>query len=531
MKNCFVICKLFFLTLISVTSFSVFAQKEGNIWYFGDYGGLDFNSGTPAVLENGQMSCFEGVASIADPDGNLLFYTNGMTVYNKNHQVMQNGTGLLGHTSSTQSGVIVPLPLSSTQFVIFTVDYASNDGKLHYSTVDITLAGGLGAVVNKNIFIQTNSAEKISAVRHQNQQDIWVVIHERANNVYKSYLVTSAGVLMTPVVSSTGPVLGSGAVGVQGCLKFSADGNRLAMATYGSLRVDVSTFNKATGAVTYSFGFNYPEQTYGVEFSADGQFLYATVSYNLKQIYQINIQQHTNVLIANTAMAPGGLQLAPDGKIYVARYDRPNISSKYLGIINNPEVAGAGCNYVDQGLYLGAGASFMGLPTFIQSYFFPRSFNYTGVCYGSPTSFTIANPTGIDSAHWNFDDPASGSNNFARVMAPFHLFTAPGSYNVQLTVYDNGIGATSVQMVEILALPVVNLGNDQTLCGVPQLVLDAGPGYAEYEWSNGWPGRYFTAVNTGTYAVTVTTSAGCIGNDQISLVFWPAPGAKLIKHN
>ena len=64
---------------------SVFSQKQANIWYFGKNAGLDFNSGTAIPLTDGAMNTWEGCASIADPNGNLLFYTDGITVWNKNH--------------------------------------------------------------------------------------------------------------------------------------------------------------------------------------------------------------------------------------------------------------------------------------------------------------------------------------------------------------------------------------------------------------------------------------------------------------
>jgi len=97
---------LFILTILTTT---LTAQKEANIWYFGHNAGLDFNSGTPIPLLDGAMNTDEGCASIADEEGSLLFYTDGTFVWNKNHEQMPNGDGLLGHKSSTQSGVIVPL--------------------------------------------------------------------------------------------------------------------------------------------------------------------------------------------------------------------------------------------------------------------------------------------------------------------------------------------------------------------------------------------------------------------------------------
>jgi hypothetical protein len=102
------------------------AQKEGNVWYFGENAGLDFNSGSPVALTDGMLNTDEGCASICDANGSLLFYTDGMTVYNRNHGIMPNGTGLLGHSSSTQSAIIVKKPMSNNLYYIFTVDYIGN---------------------------------------------------------------------------------------------------------------------------------------------------------------------------------------------------------------------------------------------------------------------------------------------------------------------------------------------------------------------------------------------------------------------
>src|ERR1051326_8915476 len=90
------------------------AQKPAMNWYFGQKAGLDFNSGTPVPVLGSSMWATEGCTSISDSNGNLLFYTYGDTVWNKNHQPMPNGFGLFGHQNSTQSALIVPLPGSST---------------------------------------------------------------------------------------------------------------------------------------------------------------------------------------------------------------------------------------------------------------------------------------------------------------------------------------------------------------------------------------------------------------------------------
>ena len=114
------------LLFVLILSLSCYAQGEANIWYFGRNAGLDFNSGNPISLNDGQLSTEEGCATISNSNGNLLFYTDGITVWNKNHQIMPNGIGLLGDPSSAQSAIIVPKPNSSTIYYVFTTPSVGN---------------------------------------------------------------------------------------------------------------------------------------------------------------------------------------------------------------------------------------------------------------------------------------------------------------------------------------------------------------------------------------------------------------------
>ncbi|HIE45172.1 MAG TPA: hypothetical protein EYP87_03145, partial [Flavobacteriaceae bacterium] len=142
--------KIFFLLFVSIIG-TTFSQNEANIWYFGNNAGLDFSNGDPTPLNNGQLSTVEGCSSFSDSNGDLLFYSDGITVYNKNHVVMQNGNNLGGNPSSSQSGLIVPSPGDPNIFYLFTVGtnavgqtgYPQNAGFKYY-TIDMTTNGGLG---------------------------------------------------------------------------------------------------------------------------------------------------------------------------------------------------------------------------------------------------------------------------------------------------------------------------------------------------------------------------------------------------
>ena len=141
----------FILTLLLINISS--AQKESRFWYFGDNAGLDFNQSPPVPLLNGVLITTEGCASMSDTSGALLFYTDGITVWDRNGMPMPNGTGLLGHSNSTHSAAIVKEPGSSSKYYIFTAPAQAGvlNGKpeMRFNLIDLSLNGGFGDVVIK----------------------------------------------------------------------------------------------------------------------------------------------------------------------------------------------------------------------------------------------------------------------------------------------------------------------------------------------------------------------------------------------
>src|SRR6218665_176745 len=125
-----------FLTFWLLAGQVLFCQNEASKWYFGSLAGLDFMTNPPTILTNGAMSTQEGCASISNGAGNILFYTDGVTVWNQAHTVMANGTLLQGSFNSTQSGVIIKQPGNSNIYYIFTVDALGGANGLKYSIVD-----------------------------------------------------------------------------------------------------------------------------------------------------------------------------------------------------------------------------------------------------------------------------------------------------------------------------------------------------------------------------------------------------------
>jgi gliding motility-associated-like protein len=387
---------ILFLCACVCTGHSIFAQLEASQWYFGEYAGLDFRSGTPLPLTNGALNTLEGSASIADQYGNLLFYTDGVTVYNRLHQPMSNGSNLWGHFSTTQT-LIVPHPTNDGIYYIFTASPEHNSWfgagvdsvGLHYSVVDITEESGLGLVIEKNILLFRNTTEKISATYHRNGKDVWVVTHEWGTNNFRSYLITETGLNSNAVISSIGSVheggghLPSDNRNATGQMKISPDGSVLGLVIGWQNKAEVFFFDNDTGRVTVqlsSFSVHSENQIseyYGLEFSPNANFIYFTITTNCEfndpeypsELWQYSIANDQSEKVGEFIGSMNALQLALDGKIYISRCNNIIGESSYMATINNPNRKGRACNFEGKATFLNSKNNKLGLPNFIQSYF------------------------------------------------------------------------------------------------------------------------------------------------------------------
>src|SRR5215831_20078345 len=178
--------------------------QQGNLWYFGTAAGLDFSTFPPKPLFNSAMNAREGCSVMCDENGRLLFYTDGSTIYNRQHKVM--ASGLLGHPSSSQSCIIVPKPGSqSNSFYIFTSDAYEDNGLLgyNYTEVNMLMNGGVGGVTaNRNIFLNGPSSERLTAIQAADKSSYWVITNNWSSNVFYAWKVDCKGISTVPVIST-----------------------------------------------------------------------------------------------------------------------------------------------------------------------------------------------------------------------------------------------------------------------------------------------------------------------------------------
>ena len=529
-------------------STGVYAQFVGpnSNWYFGAYAGLTWNvvqsNGDPMYLMDSQVLSNEGIATISDASGNLLFYTNGVEAWNTFHQPMTNslasslGGNLSGNISSTQSALIVPKPLDPMTYYIFTTDAGIGTGGLAYSKVDLTMNAGLGNIDlnEKNITLFTPSTEKVAAVYHTNGLDIWVVAHAWNSNQFQAFLVNSNGVNDTlPVVSNVGSVHGSASSNARGYMKIAPWGNKLVVAVEGGHYFELFDFNKTTGQVSNPIQLQNLslEEAYGVEFSPSEQYLYGSERWGTN-VWQWDISSGISstinascqsIAILGTS-AGGALQLGPDQKICLARD-----GTKYLGRINSPDQAGMACNYVDQAVLLGSNIntardSEEGLPNLMPPGFFVVGPIEPSVnCNSDTVAFSVPFP--IDMACWNFNYPTSDANYIlcdTQQTASF-VFDTAGIYDIQLITFSGSSVDTFYSVVYFSQASLVDLGPDLTICAGDSLVYDLSfndinsiDGACDYFWESNIGGQQFfdtsaqfSITQAGVYTVTVVSDSIC----------------------
>ncbi|MBH8559779.1 T9SS type B sorting domain-containing protein [Hymenobacter negativus] len=524
------------------------AQGENNNWYCGDKLGIGFVP-QPTWLRTSSIESQEPNSTISDAAGNLLFYTNGITIWNRNHGVMTNAcatcdgypAGLLGHTSAQRGALIVSRPGTPGHYYVFATDAREHGlaNGVTYSEVDMSLSGGLGGVTAvRNVQLPTGAVmcEGVAGMQHANRRDVWVVVQGVNNGLAYSFLVTPAGVSHVPV---TNPIPWNSGLGF---LKFSPDGHRIARSS-GDARLELYDFDASTGRITNPqvVQTTDPERpgeysVSGLEFSPDNSKLYLACSIPqiLKiqgKLVQLDLQAGSLAAIRSSAQTIrprtgdidnvlNAVEMGPDGRIYVGRS-----SSTYLGCVVRPNQRGAACVFQADALPIGFRlASEYGLQNFVRPQPPEVAFNAEPACLGAPMRFTVAtiptNPSTIPPTYtWHFGGlPGTIGTDSASGPTVFHAFAQTGTYLVQLTIVVGGQAYTSARYVTVDPRPRVTLSREATVLrqgSSLQLRTKEESLRNTYRWSDGSTGRFLTVAAPGKYWVEVSNEYGCTAADTI----------------
>ncbi|MFN8303729.1 MAG: T9SS type A sorting domain-containing protein [Saprospiraceae bacterium] len=286
--------------------------------------------------------------------------------------------------------------LISADIINFVIDAGFKP--LHFSTIDLNYNNGLGKVTVKKSpinTVDTLNGGRISAVRHANGRDWWVITSKWESNIFVKYLLGPDGIAPAGEQTVSGEPMHNGIANAV----FSPDGQWHAIYTaYGTTTVGdcgfhLFRFDRCTGEFSQPIfhwvdGVPWPGSAV---FSPDSRFLYII---RWDRILQYDLAA-PDLLASETLVAEydgfldeRGLatrffmaQLAPDNRIYI---NIPNWNSRYLHVIDQPNAKGDSCNVIQHAIFL---------PTY-NSFSFPNFPNFRlyaeagSIC----DSIVVANP-------------------------------------------------------------------------------------------------------------------------------------------
>ncbi len=357
--------KLLVLLLIVASGRPVYGQMENNIWLFAKNIQVVFESGGPIsnARSNNILDRIENSAVVCDSSGDLLFYTYGTSVWDRNNDIISNGDDLGGNPSSTQGTVVVQSETNQYLYHIFTLENAGSDdgSNLYHSLLDMQANNEKGFLLKKRELIWSNLTEKMVGVQHP-CGGAWILLHERDNDKFLSFHLMHDQIDPNPVISAIGSSHDKNILAWSGELTLSPNDFTLSVLCTDGL-FELFTFDLRTGIVSNCITIYDREDTqypyYSGEFSDDGLFFYLvennyspTIQGITKVITQYDLSILDPVTIRDSRVIVGyldenrntptlAMKRGPDRKIYITG------SEPYQSLhrIEFPDTKGSLCNF------------------------------------------------------------------------------------------------------------------------------------------------------------------------------------------
>ena len=353
---------LFILSLLNHTA--GFSQRYDFNWVFGYDGGkgdpkfgttlVDFNSGNPTVsfAAQGKMVIFETNASISDKDGNLLYYTNGYDVEDANFKKVAGATNLgikyWDGLHANQGALFLEKPKSDSICYLIYINLILNSPIFFIQDLKYLEINKINNKVFKQdtIVFDTLNEGCLTASRHANGRDWWIILNKLNTNLFYKYLLTTEGIIFIGT-QNVGPTVKEG----YGQAVFSPNGEYFALLdaiTFSEgLYIKLYKFDRCNGNLEFIRMGNFPTSSFsGISFSPNSRYLYYSEQKNL---YQFDLQDHESFSFLDlidtieSQTAWGSQynlhQLGPDGRIYISNA----YSNFVMHRINKPNEKGIAC--------------------------------------------------------------------------------------------------------------------------------------------------------------------------------------------
>lgn len=507
---------LIFIAIFCLNNLS--AQKEGNIWYFGENAGLNFNQGCKVRDSNTAMVTFEGSATICDENGDLIMYTNGGgrtpfsafgqfpgLIWRSDHTVMYDmGITEGGGFSSSQSAIIIPKPSDDNNFYVFTMGEleATLGGGLgrglSYFEVDMDMGGGQGDVVDYQQTIEENAVESLDAIPHTNGKDYWFAINRGYHDI-DIYSVDELGIAFHGTTTLRVP----GVKWDGHSIRFSPDGTKF------YARGLVFDFDASTGQLSNPTITNV--ESYGMTFSPNSQYLYFTKAN--EEVYRYDVKSSN---FPNTeefvGRVQGGflyqLQVAPDGNVYGIFSLPGGEISLYAILCPNGDSPCIKENVVDFSDVRNPIYPFIGFTNFMDSYFSSDELNNElQVCIdGSQLEVCSGTPVTLTASHYLEETFEWSTGERTKSIT----VDRPGTYRVTVSDLCCNSGETMIEILDTNGgKPELKINGDLLVCNNEPVTLTAESDFLNSViWSNGSTDSSISVATAGDYTATGMDNCG-----------------------
>ncbi len=511
----------------SVTEYGAQRQIQ-NKWYFGETAGIEFTEGPLPIDDENQMNSLEGCATIDDADGNLMFYTNGRTIWNSAHQVMpflsDSIQSLSGDSTSSQGALIIPFMDDITMFYVFTAGEVDADGThfpMTYAIVDMKKDSARGAVVLSNLSLFDQSIEKITSSGFS--LNAWLITHEFGNNSFRANLIDDAGIGAT-VYTPIGRVLKAQTPEqASGYMAFGSGTQLFANTIPGPNTLEIFDFDNQTGNFENfrQIETEATEDLYGVAFSSDGSKIYTTSVSELIQFNLDSLDTEDEITYITSSKYDdyssegvyGALQRGPNGIIYLA-IDQ----GLAVGTISNPSLEGAAANFNATGFDLLGHTSRKGLPSFVQnsgSSLQNPAASYVNACFGLATQFYASGSSILDEYFWVFYDSLSQTDTLyaTNEQTTEYEYGAAGFQYFTLNITNRcGYDSLITDTLEVYSLPVnPDIIESASICEefLELAAWNEDRSDYNYYWSTGDTSRIIEIFDPTTLYLAIITDDGC----------------------
>ena len=503
---------------------NLYAQKNYNNWVFGDGAWIYFPDAVsgPSFVERAAINQVEGCTAYSDDSGNLLFYSDGQTVWNKNHISIINGTGLKGSWTASQGAFIFPIPGAKDKLYIIGLGATERSNEhAYYSIIDYSKGYDKAEVIDKNKLLNDSyDGERATVIKKPDKPGYWLILDDVAFPKYLIYDVSPSGISLFSTYN--------GIMNKQdnhGVVKISPNSNLIISVNSDNPEFEICRFNPFKGIIYESMmikSADLGKTVHGADFSPNNRYAYISSNkrdgsgwttilnqFDIIEYFKTKDPKLSNIVWENfnwRIASKEAVELAPNNKVYIASPE-----TNYISCINSPNSKYPDCNYEKQAVDLNKTRSMLGLPSRVVKPIIKYIFLDTVVCEGSEfeydseygaSSFWLTPNKGV------INGPKLTIKNFSELdTGYYHLYDE--NSELRLVLHLDYISNDIFKFVE--AIP------DIYFCPGDSVLIKTNDDVEKIIWGDGSTSKSFYVKEPGKYKFTVFLKNGCVLEDEIDI--------------